>query len=60
MTIDLDPTIEDMIRASYRLSWPGPTPRRPRPVRRLIGRVVRMCRRERLEGWRVELSPPAA
>lgn len=60
MTPDSDLTIDDMIRASYRLSWPGPTPRRPRPMRRLIGRVVRLCRRQTLQGWPVELSAPAA
>lgn len=60
MNIDTDPTIEDMIRASYRLSWPGPAPRRPRGVRRLLGRMVTLCRRHPLQGWPVELSPPAA
>lgn len=60
MNVDLDPTIEDMIRASYRLSWPGPAPRRKQPVRRLLRKVVLVCRRRSLQGWPVELSPAAA
>ncbi|MGE5475248.1 MAG: hypothetical protein ACM3Q1_01205 [Bacteroidales bacterium] len=60
MNIDIDPSIEDMIRASYRLSWPGPAPRRPRAMRRLLGRVATLCRRQPLLGWPVELSRPAA
>lgn len=60
MTIEFDPSIEDMIRASYRLSWPGPVPRAKRPVGRLFGKVAQLCRRRRLEGWPVELRSPAA
>lgn len=59
MNSEFDPTLEDMIRASYRLSWPGTAPA-PRPVHRLVGRVVRLCRRQTLQGWPVELSPPTA
>lgn len=58
MTSDLDPTIEDMIRASYRLSWPGAAPVE-RPMRRAVEKVVRLCRRQTLQGWAVELSAPA-
>lgn len=60
MTTELDPTIEDMIRAAYRLSWPGPAPRRPRRVSHVFGRMVRLCRRQTLQGWPVALSAPAA
>ncbi len=60
MTIDPDPTMHDMIRAAYRLSWPGPAPRRPAPVRRLLDRVAGLCRRDKLAGWPVALSAPSA
>lgn len=58
MTSDIDPTIEDMIRSAYRISWPGPAPRRPLRVRRMLGRMVRLCRRQTLQGWPVMLSAP--
>lgn len=59
--MDHDITLEDIQAASFRLSWPQPAPRRAtaRPVRRLFSRVVRVCRRETLHGWPVELSAPA-
>lgn len=60
MTIELDPTVQDMIRAAYRLSWPGPAPARPRALHRLLGGMVRLCRRQTLQGWPVTLSMPAA
>lgn len=60
MTHDADPTLQDMLRAAYRLSWPGPAPRGPTPLRRLAGRVAGLCRPERLTGWAVELSSPQA
>lgn len=56
MTIDVDPTLQDMLRAAYRLSWPGPAPRRSSPLRRLAS----LCTPERLIGWPVKLSTPQA
>lgn len=58
MTLDPDPTLHDMIRASYRLTWPGPAPRAQTPLRRLAGRVATLCRREKMTGWPVALSVP--
>lgn len=56
MTFDAEPCLQDMIRSAYRLSWPGPAPRRPRKLHRLFGRVARLCRRQHLQGWPVALS----
>lgn len=58
MNTETDLTIEDMIRAAYRLSWPGPAPRPPTPVAQLRARVSNWCRREKLTGWPVVLSSP--
>lgn len=58
MPIDADTTLQDMIRAAYRLSWPGPAPRPPTAFARLKQRVAGLCRRHRLAGWPVQLSAP--
>jgi hypothetical protein len=58
MTFDPDPTLHDMIRASYRLSWPGPAPRHQTPLHRLVVRATALCRREKLTGWPIALSAP--
>ncbi|HLO74894.1 MAG TPA: hypothetical protein VK196_00380 [Magnetospirillum sp.] len=60
MFADTDPTLDDMIRAAYRLSWPGPVKRRPRRVRRLIGGVLRLRRHGDLRGWPIALSTRSA
>ncbi|MCR6630771.1 MAG: hypothetical protein NVV74_12375 [Magnetospirillum sp.] len=58
--MDLDASVSDMMTAAFRLSWPAPPPPRParQRVRRLFGRMVRLCRRQALEGWPVALSAP--
>lgn len=56
----MDVTREDITAAAFRLSWPAPQspdPRKPK-LRRLLGRAVRLCRRQTLEGWPVMLSAP--
>ncbi|MBX9635554.1 MAG: hypothetical protein K2X44_11290 [Magnetospirillum sp.] len=61
--MDFDLSLDDMILLAYRLSWPTPE---AKPglgginLRRVLRRAVERCRRERLEGWPVMLSAPAA
>jgi hypothetical protein len=56
--MDHDLAIEDILAASFRLSWPSPRNARVRPMRGLLRRMVRACRRQPLQGWPVQLSAP--
>jgi hypothetical protein len=51
----MDVTLEDIVAAAYRLSWPAPQPKAKPSLRRAFGRAVRLCRRQTLEGWPVML-----